>query len=125
MLLRKDLLMSTPHTLTLSSILPGLLQPFAPEQVKFLPKSPRRKADGQWTCLACPYADKRAYEDRLHLLAPDAWSTPYVAPIVAGNKLVIPVTVVMYGIARTDYGEAFLSSQTRDGETREEENSAT
>jgi hypothetical protein len=35
------------------------------------------------------------------------------------------VTVVLYGVAHTDFGEAFLSSTTRKGDTREEENSAT
>lgn len=102
-----------------------LRQPFAPEDVKFLPKSPRKNERGTWVCLALPYADKRTYEDRLNQVAFEQWSTPYTPPIVAGNKLVIPVTVVICGVARTDYGEAFLSSLNRQGAIREEENSAT
>lgn len=111
--------------LTLASIEAALRQPFRPEDVKFLPKSPTKNEQGQWRCLAFPYADKRAYEDRLNELAFEQWSTPYTPPLVAGNKLVIPVTVILCDVARTDYGEATLTSLNRNGEVREEENSAT
>ncbi len=111
--------------LTLASIEAGLRQPFRPEEVKFLPKSPTKNEHGQWRCLALPYADKRSYEDRLNELAFEQWSTPYTPPLVAGNKLVIPVTVMLCEVAHTDYGEATLTSLNRNGELREEENSAT
>jgi len=48
-----------------------------------------------------------------------------MTPLVAGNKLVIPVTLVICEIAHTDVGEAFLTSFSRKGEPREEENAAT
>jgi hypothetical protein len=48
-----------------------------------------------------------------------------MSPLVAGNKLVIPVTLVICDIAHTDVGEAFLTSLSRKGEPREEENAAT
>ncbi len=110
--------------LSLASLEDGLRKPFDLQEVKFLPRSPIKNDDG-WVCLALPYSDKRAYEDRLNELAFGHWSTPPSLPLVAGNKLVIPVTVVLCGIARTDYGEAFLTSQSRTGDVREEENSAT
>jgi len=111
-------------TLTLEMLADGLREPFAVEDVKFLPKSPIQ-TKGEWKCLALPYADKRAYEDRLNDLAFGHWSTPPTTPLVAGNKLVIPVTIVLCGVAHTDYGEAFLSSLNRNGNVREEDNSAT
>ena len=114
----------THESISLETLEEGLRQPFALDEIKFLPKSPMN-ASGKWQCLALPYADKRSYEDRLNALAFGHWSTPPVAPCVAGNKLVVPVTVVLCGVAHTDYGEAFLASHTRSGEQREEENSAT
>lgn len=110
--------------LNLEMLAQGLREPFALADIKFLPKSPINE-NGAWKCLALPYADKRAYEDRLNDLAFGHWSTPPNAPFTAGNKLVIPVTVVLCSVAHTDYGEAFLASQSRKGELREEENSAT
>ncbi|GCE23250.1 hypothetical protein [Dictyobacter kobayashii] len=112
-------------TLTLASIEGGLQQPFAPHDVKYLPKSPKKKESGEWVCLALPYADKRAYEDRLNDLAFGFWSTPYNPPYAIGNKLVIPVTVTVCDIEHTDYGESFLSSLSRKGELHDSENSAT
>ena len=111
--------------LTFASIEDGLRQPFAPDVVKYLPKSPRKKGSGEWVCLAFPYADKRAYEDRLNDLAFGYWSTPYNPPYAVGNKLVIPVTVMVLGVEHSDYGEAFLRSVSRKGELHEAENSAT
>jgi hypothetical protein len=109
---------------TLSSLEMGLREPFALQEIKFLPKSPSNK-NGSWTCLALPYCDKRVYEDRLNDLVFDDWSTLSPSTSIAGNKLIIAVTLVLCGVARTDFGEAFLSSSTRNGDTREEENSAT
>jgi hypothetical protein len=115
---------SMNKNVTLASLEAGLSEPFAPKEVKFLPKSPSN-TNGKWTCLALPYCDKRTYEDRLNDLVFDDWSTLSPGAYIAGNKLIISVTLVLCGIARTDYGEAFLSSATRNGDMREEENSAT
>src|SRR5216683_1186997 len=104
--------MSTPlPMITLDLLVEHLRAPFPPAEIKFLPKSPVQRGNA-WVCLALPYADKRAYEDRLNALVP-------------GNKLVIPVTLVICEIAHTDVGEAFLTSLSRKGEPREEENAAT
>jgi Uncharacterized protein conserved in bacteria len=110
---------------TLTAIEQGLQQPFAPEIVQYLPKAPKQRASGEWVCLALPYADKRAYEDRLNDLAFGEWSTPYNPPYAVGNKLVIPVTVTICGVEHTDYGEAFLTSTARNGDQSGAENSAT
>ena len=117
--------MSIPSTtITLDLLVEHLRAPFPPAEIKFLPKSPVQRGDA-WICLALPYADKRMYEDRLNALVPGRWSTPAMTPLVAGNKLVIPVTLVICEIAHTDVGEAFLTSLSRKGEPREEENAAT
>ena len=110
--------------ITLDLLVEPLRAPFPVTEIKFLPKSPIQRNDA-WVCLALPYADKRAYEDRLNALVPGRWSTPAMIPLVAGNKLVIPVTLVICEIAHTDVGEAFLTSLSRKGEPREEENAAT
>jgi len=110
--------------ITLDLLVEHLRVPFPPAEIKFLPKSPVQRGDA-WICLALPYADKRAYEDRLNALVPGRWSTPPMTPLVAGNKLVIPVTLMICEIAHTDVGEAFLTSLSRKGESREEENAAT
>jgi len=117
--------MSIPSPMiTLDLLVEHLRTPFPPAEIKFLPKSPVQRGDA-WICLALPYADKRAYEDRLNALVPGRWSTPAMTPLVAGNKLVIPVTLVICEVAHTDVGEAFLTSLSRKGEPREEENAAT
>src|SRR6266581_104131 len=117
--------MSIPSPMiTLALLVEHLRAPFPPTEIKFLPKSPVQRGDA-WICLALPYADKRAYEDRLNALVPGRWSTPAMTPLDAGNKLVIPVTLVICEIAHTDVGEAFLTSLSRKGEPREEENAAT
>ena len=114
---------SSPMT-TLDLLLEHLREPFPLTEIKFLPKSPTQR-NNAWVCLALPYADKRAYEDRLNALVPGRWSTPAMSPLVAGNKLIIPVPLVICEIAHTDVGEAFLTSLSRKGEPREEENAAT
>ncbi len=117
--------MNTPSRMTThDQLVEHLREPFPLTEIKFLPKSPLQR-NNAWVCLALPYADKRAYEDRLNALVPGRWSTPAMTPLVAGNKLVIPVTLVICEIAHTDVGEAFLTSLSRKGEPREEENAAT
>ncbi|GHO49168.1 hypothetical protein [Ktedonospora formicarum] len=108
-----------------ASLKAALAQPFAPEQIEFLPKDVRRNKAGALVCRALPYANKRIYEDRLNELAFGLWSIPYVSPFQQGNKLIVPVTVSLYGVPHTDYGEAFIMLKTRKGAERENENSAT
>jgi len=114
----------TTSSLMLDQLTDALREPFSPELIKFLPKTPQQR-EGKWFCLALPYADKRACEDRLNRLAPGQWQTPPIMALVAGNKLIVFSTVILCGIAHTDIGEAFLESRSRKGEMREEENTAT
>lgn len=124
---KEKFLITTPaqnQPLSLDDIAGPLTAPFPPEEIKFLPKFPQQR-EGKWVCLACPYADKRAYEDRLNALAYGYWQTPAPIALATTNKLVIFVTVMLCSIPHTDVGEAFLSRVSRKGEAREEENTAT
>ncbi|MBA2396175.1 MAG: hypothetical protein H0V70_25905 [Ktedonobacteraceae bacterium] len=114
--------MTTQHTL--ASLKEALQQPFAPETIGFLPKDIHQK-NGKTFCLALPYANKRVYEDRLNELVFGEWSTPYVPPFAQGNKLILPVTVVILGVAHTDYGEEYFTTTSKNGSTREDDNTAT
>jgi hypothetical protein len=109
---------------TLASFKEALQQPFAPETIQFLPRE-IRKENGKQVCSALPYANKRVYEDRLNELVFGEWSTPANQPYAQGNKLIIPVTVIILEVAHTDYGEAFLLAPGKNGSTREDENTAT
>ena len=109
---------------TLASLKEALQQPFAPETIQFLPKEIHQE-NGRYVCLALPYANKRVYEDRLNALVFGEWSTPATQPYAQGNKLIIPVTVIILGVAHTDYGEAFMTTTGKNGSTREDENTAT
>ena len=109
---------------TLASLKEALQQPFAPETIGFLPKDIHQE-NGKTVCLALPYANKRVYEDRLNELVFGEWSTPYVPPFAQGNKLILPVTVVILGVAHTDYGEEYFTTTGKGGNTREDENTAT
>jgi hypothetical protein len=109
---------------TIASLKEALQQPFAPETIQFLPKE-IRKENGKQVCSALPYANKRVYEDRLNALVFGEWSTPPTQPYAQGNKLIIPVTVIILGVAHTDYGEAFMTTTGKNGSTREDENTAT
>src|SRR5450432_3994243 len=111
-------------TQTLASLKDALQQPFAPETIQFLPKEIRTE-NGKSVCRALPYANKRIYEDRLNALVFGEWSTPATQPYAQGNKLIIPVTVIILGVAHTDYGEAFVLVPGKNGSTREDENTAT
>ena len=109
---------------TLASLKDALQQPFAPETIQFLPKDIRTE-NGKSVCLALPYANKRIYEDRLNALVFGQWSTPATHSYAQGNKLIILVTVIILGVAHTDYGEAFMTTIGKNGNTREDENTAT
>lgn len=90
---------------TLIEISTQLSEPFALDDIDFLPKKTIEK-DGKTLCMALPYADPRAYEDRLNALCPGEWSTPIPTAIVVGTKLVCFVTVVICGVPHSDVGEA-------------------
>lgn len=82
-----------------------LKEPFALSDIDFLPKG-KVEREGKTLCMALPYADPRVYQDRLNAVAYGEWSTPAPVVVVAGNKLVVYVTVVLCGVAHTDVGEA-------------------
>jgi hypothetical protein len=110
-------------TQTLASLKEVLQEPFVPDSIQFLPKRIHQEKS-KYVCLALPYANKRVYEDRLNELVFGEWSSPYVPPYAQGNKLIIPATVVILGVAHTDYGEEFLTTPGKNG-AREDENTAT
>lgn len=89
----------------LVDIAQALSSPFAIEDIGLLPKG-KFERDGKTLCMAMPYADPRAYQDRLNTLAPGEWSTPAPLALTVGDKLVCYVTVIVCGIAHTDVGEA-------------------
>ncbi len=89
----------------LTEIAAQLSEPFALDDIDFLPKGKIEK-DGKTLCMAFPFADPRVYQDRLNELAPGEWSTPATIAITVGNKLVCYVTVILCGITHTDVGEA-------------------
>jgi hypothetical protein len=109
---------------TLASLKEALQQPFAPETIQFLPKEIHQE-NGKYVCLALPYANKRIYEDRLNELVFGEWSSPYTPPYAQGNKLIIPATVVILGVAHMDYGEAYFTTTGKGGNTHEDDNTAT
>jgi hypothetical protein len=109
---------------TLADLKEALQHPFAPETIQFLPKEIHQE-NGNSVCLALPYANKRIYEDRLNALVFGEWSTPYTEPYAQGNKLIIPATVIILGVAHTDYGEAYFTTTGKNGTTREDDNTAT
>ena len=82
-----------------------LKEPFALDDIDFLPKGKIEK-EGKTLCMALPYADPRVYQDRLNAVAYGEWSTPAPVVVVAGNRLVCYVTVILCGVAHTDVGEA-------------------
>ncbi|SRR6266705_950453 len=90
---------------TLAEIAAQLSEPFALDDIDFLPKKTIEK-EGKTLCMALPYADPRAYEDRLNALCPGEWSTPTPTAIVVGTKLVCFITVVICGVPHSDVGEA-------------------
>jgi hypothetical protein len=90
---------------TLAEIAAQLSEPFALEDVDFLPKGKIEK-DNKTLCMALPYADPRVYQDRLNALCPGEWSTPTPTALTVGNKLVCYVTVVICGVPHSDVGEA-------------------
>lgn len=90
---------------TLAEIEAQLSEPFALDDIDFLPKGKIEK-EGKTLCMALPYADPRVYQDRLNALCPGEWSTPTPTALTVGNKLVCYVTVVICGVPHSDVGEA-------------------
>ena len=95
--------------MNLIDIMTPLAQPFAPQDIDFLPKSQFEK-DGKTMCIGLPFADPRVYQDRLNEVCPGEWSSQATV-IVAGAKLVSVVTVTVCGVPHTDVGEAPLTSE--------------
>lgn len=96
--------------ITLADIQANLEEPFAIADIDLLPKG-KIEREGKTLCMGLPYADKRVYEDRLNKLAPGEWSTPPPLALVAGQKLIVYVTVVVCGVVHTDVGEASTISE--------------
>jgi hypothetical protein len=103
----------------LSEITAQLEEPFALEDIDFLPKGAFEK-NGNTFCMGLPFADKRVYEDRLNVVCPDEWATQ-ASVTVAADRIVTVVTVTICGIPHTDVGEAFLVKSNG----KREENPAT
>lgn len=95
--------------MNLVDIMPALAQPFPVAEIDFLPKKHFEK-DGKAYAPGLPFADKRVYEDRLNDVCPGEWSTQ-AQMLLAGDKLVAVVTVVICGVPHTDVGESPLSSE--------------
>lgn len=103
-------------TQTLQEIASQLREPFPLAAIELLPKG-KLEREGKTLCMGMPYADVRVYEDRLNSLVPGEWSTPPCTTIVAGNKLLTYVTVIICGVAHTDVGEAFVTSTSENSGT--------
>lgn len=95
---------------SLIDIASQLEAPFPLDIIELLPKG-KLERDGKTLCMGMPYADVRVYEDRLNSLACGEWSTPPCTAVVAGNKLLTYVTVVVCGVPHTDVGEALTTSE--------------
>jgi hypothetical protein len=89
----------------LVDIMQALAEPFAIEEIGLLPKG-KYEREGKTICMAMPFADPRAYQDRLNKLAYGEWQTPPPIALTVGDKLICYVTVIICGIAHTDCGEA-------------------
>ena len=80
----------------------ALRVPYPPEEVEWLPIAPK---DG--SARGAPFADVRAYQERLDAVCGKNWSTTSrpVPPSQAGNVALL-VTVTIYGRSICDIGEA-------------------
>jgi hypothetical protein len=98
--------------MNLLDIKPELKKPFSATRIDYLPKPKMQfERDGQTFCRALPFADPRAYQDRLDEVCPGEWSTQ-ASVTVAGDKLIAVVTVTICGVPHTDFGEASLVGPT-------------
>ncbi|SRR6266571_2478739 len=89
----------------LSDIMQALAEPFAIEEIGLLPKG-KYEREGKTFCMAMPYADPRAYQDRLNKLAYGEWQTPAPIALTVGDRLICYVSVTICGVTHTDCGEA-------------------
>jgi hypothetical protein len=96
----------------LAEIASKLEEPFALEDIDFLPKGQFEK-DGKSMVMGLPYADPRVYQDRLNVVCPGEW-TSQASVTVAGNKIIALVTVTICGVPHTDIGEASLDGPTKE-----------
>jgi hypothetical protein len=87
---------------TLGEISDKLKTPFNLETIYWKPQSTTK--DGK-RAMGAPYADTRAYEDRLNAVCPEQWTT-LVTCIPTQSKLVCIVELSVCGIVRCGDGDA-------------------
>ena len=93
-----------------------LREPFFVEQVSFVPGTTYfDPTTTRWTCRALPQVPAHVYVKRLNACAFGQWSTPYTPPLVAGPRLIVPVTLVLYGVAQSAQSEIPLCHTTQQG----------
>jgi hypothetical protein len=85
-------------------ILEALQRPFSHLDVQLRAAAPREK-DGQWFCQAVPHVPRWIYEQRLHQVAPGAWSSLCPSLVVADDHLTLAVQVKIGSILHSSYGE--------------------
>lgn len=90
---------------TFDDIRAQLCEPWAVDQLDFLPKGGKDSPK----CLALPYASVHLYHTRLSAVVPD-WSDR-VEYLVAGQTLVCLVHLTICGITRSQVGEAPFSDE--------------
>lgn len=90
-----------------ADLLEALQRPFSHLDVQLRASAPREK-DGQWFCQAIPSVPRRVYEERLHQVAPGAWSSFCPSLVVADDHLTLAVQVKIGPITHTSYGEMRL-----------------
>jgi len=96
--------MSENNKKTLADVMEALAEPFPADAIYWKPQTlNREKTRG----LAVPYADPRAYEDKLNAVVPKDWGTK-AQFTVAGPKLVCIVHLTVLGVTRAGDGEADL-----------------
>lgn len=86
------------------SLLEALQRPFSHLDVQLRAGTPREK-DGQWFCQAIPSVPRWVYEERLHQVAPGAWSSLCPSLVVAEDHLTLAVQVKIGAIIHSAYGE--------------------
>jgi len=82
----------------LTELMDELSKPFDPDAISWKPQ-----ATSGDRALAIPYADPRAYQDRLNEVAGSDWSDQY--EVLAGGAVVL-CKLTVAGVTRSDIGEA-------------------
>lgn len=96
----------TEHTQgPLAEIMAQLARPFSPDLICWKPQA---LSKDRTRGLAVPYADPRAYLDRLNEVVPEGWHSRAAFTVAAG-KLVCVVHLAILGVTRYGDGEADLN----------------